>query len=651
MLNTGIAGNRGKDVRSDCFIEFSPASRGGLKIELKSKVNALFGKSIRKLAENILDHFDIKHAHLLIEDASALEFVMAARIEAAIKKVVETEKEFLFPMLDQNKLAKAKDAFRFSRLYLPGNSPKLMINAGIHNPNGIILDLEDSVAVDKKFEAVFLVRNALRNLDFYGAERMVRINQIPKGLDDLKFLIPHHVDLILVPKCESAEDLHKVNKKIDQLKKAHKIEKEIWLMPIIESAKGVINAYEIASAADNVASLAIGLEDYTADLGTRRTNEGTESFFARSMVVNAARAAGIQPIDSVFSDVSDMEALAENVKASKALGFDGMGCIHPRQIKVIQDNFAPGEIVTDPGKSAGPLEFKRLSNPVVPIGLQVVSSFGCATDTVFKTYTRKPVFDVSLDNAEGCPPVETTFQTLTGDNVDEVDYSWDFGDGEIATGTNVSHVFSEPNTRFDIWTVAYSKLTGCYDTLLSSAAVSVYPVPYAVFSAMPPSVLISNPVIHFENKSENATSFLWDFDDQSAFSDKENPDHHFQNMGLYDVRLAAVNEFGCADTTLQQVSVTFDKIFPPTAFSPNAPTEEDREFRIYSEGIVDEGFQLLVFNRWGEKIFESQSQEDGWDGRMKNGDFAPAGVYSWVIRYRDFMGKQFKQQGTVTLLF
>ena len=314
-------------------------------------------------------------------------------------------------------------------------------------------------------------------------------------------------------------------------------------------------------------------------------------------------------------------------------------------------NFASGEIVTDPGKSAGPLEFSRLSNPEVTIGLQVVSSFGCATNTVFKTYTRKPVFDVSLDNAEGCPPVETTFQALTGDTIDEVNYNWDFGDGETAQGENVSHVFSEPNTRFDIRTVAYSSLTGCYDTLLSSAAVSVYPVPKAAFSATPPSVLISNPVIHFENKSENSTSFLWDFNDQSAFSDQENPDHHFQNMGLYDVRLTAVNDLGCTDTTLQQVSVTFDKIFPPTAFSPNAPTEEDREFRIYSEGIVDEGFQLLVFNRWGEKIFESQSQEDGWDGRMKNGDFAPAGVYSWVIRYRDFMGKQFKQQGTVTLLF
>ncbi len=112
-------------------------------------------------------------------------------------------------------------------------------------------------------------------------------------------------------------------------------------MPIIESALGVINAYSIASSAENIVALAIGLEDYTADLGTRRTAEGAESFFARSMVVNAARAAGIQPIDSVFSDVADMEGLRQNVLRSKALGFDGMGCIHPRQIAVIHETFAP----------------------------------------------------------------------------------------------------------------------------------------------------------------------------------------------------------------------------------------------------------------------------------------------------------------------
>jgi len=350
MNNKGTAGNSGKGIKSDCFVEFELHREGGVQIELNSKVEAYYGNSIRKLAAEILDFFDVKDAVLKIEDGGALDFVMAARIEAAIKKVVDTQKEYLLPQRDENRLATQKNAFRFSRLYLPGNSPKLMINAGIHHPNGLILDLEDAVAVDKKFEARFLVRNALRTLHFYGAERMVRINQGERGLEDLQYIIPHYPNLILVPKCESIDDIHSVNKVIDALKKQHDISMDIWLMPIVESAKGVMEAYNIARSADNIVAMAIGLEDYTADLGTRRTKEGTESFFARSMVVNACRAAGIQPIDSVFSDVADMEALANNVKVSKSLGFDGMGCIHPRQIMVIHENFAPEQAEIEKAK-------------------------------------------------------------------------------------------------------------------------------------------------------------------------------------------------------------------------------------------------------------------------------------------------------------
>jgi len=112
-------------------------------------------------------------------------------------------------------------------------------------------------------------------------------------------------------------------------------------MPIIESAMGVEKAFEIATASGNVVALAIGLEDFTADLGVQRTQEGKESLYARTRIVNACKAAKIQPIDSVYSDVANMEGLAENVKNSKSLGFEGMGCIHPRQIAVIHENFAP----------------------------------------------------------------------------------------------------------------------------------------------------------------------------------------------------------------------------------------------------------------------------------------------------------------------
>ncbi len=333
-------GNKGKGIRSDCHVTLELTQSDGIKLELTSKVESMYGQEIRKLLLEILAFYEIKNARLWVEDFGALTPVIAARMEAAIRQLLQTEKEFLLPMLNENGYETLRDRNRISRLYLPGNTPSLMINAGIHKPDGIILDLEDAVAPDKKYEARFVVRNALRNIDFYGAERMVRINQVPAGLADLEFLVPHNVNLILVPKCESAEQIRQVNERISQLKVKYKVNNNVWLMPIIESALGVLKSLEIAQS-ENVVAMAIGLEDYTADLGTQRTQEGTESFFARSMVVNACKAAGIQAIDSVFSDVGDMEALKETVIRSKALGFDGMGCIHPRQIRVIHENYAP----------------------------------------------------------------------------------------------------------------------------------------------------------------------------------------------------------------------------------------------------------------------------------------------------------------------
>ncbi len=339
MAKIGIAGNFGDKIRSDCKVEFELTQSGGNKIDLQSKVKKIYGDKITELVKDIIDFFQISNCEIKIKDSGSLDFVIAARVEAAIKKVIDTKKEYLLPQLPQNQNYTDKDRLRLSRLYLPGNTPKLMINAGIHKPQGIILDLEDAVAPAKKFEARFLVRNALRNINFYRAERMVRINQIPKGLDDLKYIVSHNVNVILIPKVETDEQIKRIDDTIVKIKQ--KNDKKIWYMPIIESALGVENAFKIATSSQNVVAMAIGLEDFTADLGVKRTSEATESFYARTRIVNACKAAGIQPIDSVFSDVSDMEGLRKNVETSKSLGFEGMGCIHPRQIKTIHQAFKP----------------------------------------------------------------------------------------------------------------------------------------------------------------------------------------------------------------------------------------------------------------------------------------------------------------------
>jgi citrate lyase subunit beta/citryl-CoA lyase len=374
--NIVVIGNSGKDVKSDCQVTLQFAESGGIQINIESKVQALYGKSIRKLAEDMLVYYNVKHASILIEDSGALDFVIAARIEAAVRKLIKTEKEFSTVFLNQDLIPTQKERNRISRLYIPGNNPKLMINAGIYHPDAIILDLEDSVSPDKKFEARFLVRNALRTVDFYGAERMVRINQLPLGLDDLEFIVPQHPNLVLIPKCESAGQVKQVNEKIREISQKNNISSNIWLMPIIESAKGVLSCYEIAFAAENIAAMAIGLEDFTADIGVARTFEGTESLFARQKLIIACKAAGIQAIDSVFSDIDDLEALKKTINDSKALGFSGMGCIHPRQIKVIHENYAPGETEIERAKKifVAYKEAEASGSGVVALGSKMIDA-------------------------------------------------------------------------------------------------------------------------------------------------------------------------------------------------------------------------------------------------------------------------------------
>ncbi len=341
MARSAEAGRRGPDIRSDCWVGIEPASSGGLNISVKSKVESMYGGAIRDQTRLGLERLGVAHASVSIDDFGALPFVLLARLETAARRAYGAKvSEGLLPDLNpKTKVAAHRDRFRRSRLYLPGNEPKFMMNAGLHGPDAVILDLEDSVAPAEKDAARILVRNALRTIDFGSAERMVRINQLPSGFDDLEAVIPENVHVVLIPKCESPQHVRDVDAKIRKI--LGDGAPPVYLMPIVETALGVLLAFEIATAAVNVIALTIGLEDYTADIGAPRTEDGCESLWARSMIVNAARAAGISPIDSVYSDVANEEGLRASVSEAKGLGFEGKGCIHPGQIRIIHESFAP----------------------------------------------------------------------------------------------------------------------------------------------------------------------------------------------------------------------------------------------------------------------------------------------------------------------
>ena len=337
------AGHGGKDVRSDLHVSLEPRDAGGLEISLQSRVAPYYGDSILLQAREVLGVLGIQNAHVSIHDEGALPFVIAARLEAAAKRAgtVEAGKSAR-AILEKVALPRAsvRDRLRRSRLYLPGSEPKYFMNAALHGPDAIIFDLEDSVHPGEKDAARILIRNTLRAVDFGACERMVRINQLPLGLEDLAEVIPEAPDLVLIPKVEQANQVAEVDQIIEKLMAN---QRPIWLMPILESALAIENAFAIATASPNVAALTIGLEDYTADMGVAKTSEGRESFYARTRLVNAAKAAGVQVIDSVFSDVADMDGLRRWGESSRALGFEGMGCIHPAQIQVIHQAFAPSQ--------------------------------------------------------------------------------------------------------------------------------------------------------------------------------------------------------------------------------------------------------------------------------------------------------------------
>ena len=328
--------------KSDFQIQYYPAKSGGIKLDIQSKSKILHGSKLVWMTKSVLSDLNITNGKISVTDNGGQYFVLQARIEAAVNKAHPKISAQSLPGFKKHSKYKSKrDRFRRSRLYLPGSQAKLMLNAGIHKPDAIILDLEDSVAPREKDSARLIVRNALRHLDFFGSERMVRINQGKIGLKDLESVVPHNVHLILIPKVETATQLIEVDKKIQAIRKNCGRKEPVFLMPILESAAGILHSLAIAKASKNNVAIAIGLEDYTADIGVQRTNAGYESLFARSQVVNSARSAGIQAIDTVFSDVNAEEALRESVREAKELGFDGKGCIHPRQIKPIHEEFAP----------------------------------------------------------------------------------------------------------------------------------------------------------------------------------------------------------------------------------------------------------------------------------------------------------------------
>ena len=271
---------------------------------------------------------------------------------------------------------------RRSMLFLPGNNPNMLINGNCLGADAVIFDLEDAVSPDEKDAARILVRNTMRYMDFRGCEIIVRINSIdtPYWRKDIDAILPYKPGLILLPKTGSAADVLAADQYITQMEEKLGMEAgTVGLMPLIETAMGVENAFAIASATDRVKALFLGAEDLTADLQCKRTKEGREIEYARTRLVMAARAAGVDVYDTPFTDVNDDEGIEVDANLAKSLGFSGKASISPRHVDVINRVFSPTiaeidyayevmeaiELAKKQGKGAIALRGKMIDAPIV----------------------------------------------------------------------------------------------------------------------------------------------------------------------------------------------------------------------------------------------------------------------------------------------
>ena len=271
---------------------------------------------------------------------------------------------------------------RRSMLFLPGNNPNMLINGNCLGADAVIFDLEDAVSPAEKDAARILVRNTIRYMDFRGCELIVRINSIdtPYWKQDLDAILPWRPSLILLPKTGTPEDALEADAYMTQLEESLGMEKNtVGLMPLIETAMGVENAFRIASSTSRVKALFLGAEDLTADLQCKRTKESREIEYARTRLVVAARAAGVDVYDTPFTDVNDDAGIVTDAELAKALGFTGKASISPRHVEVINSVFSPTqkevdyayevmeaiELAKSQGKGAIALHGKMIDAPIV----------------------------------------------------------------------------------------------------------------------------------------------------------------------------------------------------------------------------------------------------------------------------------------------
>ena len=308
------------------------------------------------------------------------------------------------------------------------------------------------------------------------------------------------------------------------------------------------------------------------------------------------------------------------------------------------------EIIQDPAQTKGPLVFDLTVHPMFTLGLQVTSFYGCQSAQLPIILKRQPDFSMITNPVAGCIPFKPVLSGKVNDQIDQVGFGWDFGDGTTGTGSPVWHSYGVADKKYTISLSGKSSVTGCSNLLIFKDTLETFPQPVARFSLSDSIVYNDKPRVDFTSTGTGAINWLWDFGD-GLTSALESPTHTYAVTGHRTVELTVSNEFNCTDSVAHSVLIAFDRIFTPNGFSPNAPNAVDRVFLLDAEGITSEGYHFTVLSRWDDIVFEAKGEKKGWDGRMKDGSFAPSGVYLWMLDFTDFLGRKHRQRGTVTVIY
>lgn len=280
---------------------------------------------------------------------------------------------------------------RRTMLFLPGNNPNMIMNGGFLGSDSIIFDLEDAVSPEEKDAARLLVKYSLQTLKFGKCEIIIRINSLdtPYWMDDLESIVPICPNIIMPTKVSDGDYIRTLDSAVSEIENRNNLPvRKIKFIPLLETAIGIENAFEIAKSSDRMEALYLGAEDLTADLRCQRTKGGLEIQYARCRLINAARAANIEAYDTPFTSIEDIDGLTQDALTAKSLGFSGKAVIHPKHVEIVNNIFSPSEKeiryakevfaaieeAKKQGKGAISLHGKMIDAPIVQRARRVLES-------------------------------------------------------------------------------------------------------------------------------------------------------------------------------------------------------------------------------------------------------------------------------------